>query len=135
MCVNAIGLHAKEDVLKHLLKNINYTKIVAIVYIKYVLVAVTNSIITVIVCVLIVGHKWMTHLEVADSEVLEEVVLEEVDLADLVGSGEKVSVNSETLIGLADLAFHSVFYHLTLMTRVSKRVILISMNCKENGKI
>lgn len=93
-------------------------KIVAIVYIKYALVAVMNSIIAVIVCVLIVEHKWMIHREVVS------VVLEGGALADLVGLGENVLVDSGTLIGLVNLAFHSLFYHLTLMMRNFKRVIL-----------
>lgn len=128
-CVDAIDLHVKEDVLKHLLSNINYMKIVAIVYIKYALVAVMNSIIAVIVCVLIVEHKWMIHREVvsewgalADLVGLGENALE--DSWTLIGLGENVLVDSGTLIGLVNLAFHSLFYHLTLMMRNFKRVIL-----------
>lgn len=122
-CVNAIDLHVREDVLKHLLSNINYMKIVAIVYIKYALVAVMNLTIAVIVGVLIVEHKWVTHLATR-REVVDSAVLEGVALVDLVGLGETVSVNSGTLIGLENLVFHSLFYHLTLMMRNFKRVIL-----------
>jgi hypothetical protein len=110
-------------VLKHLQSNINYTKIVAIVYTKYVLVAATNSIITVMVCVLTVGDKWVAHLvirqEVVGSAVLAEVALAEVALVDLVGSEEKVLAVSETLIDLVDLGLD--LHHLALMKRKRKK--------------
>lgn len=118
-CVDAIDLHVKEDVLKHLLSNINYMKIVAIVYIKYALVAVMNSIIAVIACVLIVEHKWVIH---------REVVLEWEALVDLVGS-----VDSGTSIDLVGSAFHSLFYHLTLMMRNFKKGNIEACVLSKNG--
>lgn len=130
-CVNAIDLHAKEDVLTHLLSNINYMKIVVIVYTKYALVAVMNSIITVIVCVLIVEHKWVIRL-VTRQEVADSAALEGGALVDLVGLGENVSVDSGILI---DLVFHSLFYHLTLMMRIFKRVILKHVCRQRRGKL
>lgn len=112
---------------EHLQRHINYTKIVAIAYIRYVLVVVTNSIITAIICVLVVGHKWMIPLVIRreveeDSLVSEGVDLVDlvVDLEDLAGSvGSEILIDSDDSVSGSHFLFHSYSDHLILMMKMN----------------